>query len=130
MRLIAFIPLAMSLAFPSAAREVLVCKDIDRVGFSWKNDGSVARAVWPPSSFRVIILSETKRQIKLANDPVRYNYNCVKGRNNKILCVEDLVPSHYPVIFQGQNFERVINNSKHIGGDPQLAVAYGTCTKR
>ena len=39
------------------------------------------------------------------------------------------LPGLNPIIFNGDRFERVANYGAHVGGDPDLYVAYGACTR-
>ena len=39
------------------------------------------------------------------------------------------LPGLNPIIFNGGRFERVANYGAHVGGDPDLYVAYGACTR-
>ena len=113
---------------PAFASEILKCTTTDSVGFFWEKDATVKRGAWPTSTFKVIVISQTKRQVRLPNSPFTSNYVCRKRRENKIACVDEISPSSYPIVFQGLKFERVFNNSAHVGGDPQLSVAYGVCS--
>lgn len=123
--------LALSLAaLPVRAEQLLSCADIDGSGFTWdKESKSLKRVGFIPMSFTVKVVSKTERLIDLPTWGRSNLYICQELPRGIIGCTWKDAPAVYPFLFNGDRYERVGNASQHVGGDPDLSVAYGRCLK-
>ena len=114
---------------PAAAQEILHCSDKGSIGFQWK-DGKITPVQYVPYNFIVKVISPTERIIAGPGQEYIYiRYRCSEMSKPKgvIACARPDAPTTFPVNFKGRNYERVGNMSVHVGGDPDLYVAYGSC---
>ena len=125
-RFILIFAMSFVLAAQARAEEVLYCTEKDANGFSWK-PGQSDRTAFKPERFIVKILTEKTRMVKLprsASEP----YDCYKSVQGHLICSARFFPTE-PIMFKGDRFTRASLYSRHLGGDLNLFVAYGTCTK-
>lgn len=123
--------IVIAAASPAAAQDVLQCDDTGVAGFKWEQ-GSAApprRTDFQPQRFTVQLVSMERRVIKwqTLNEP--WDYDCVRGPGRALMCTATALPGLNPIIFDGDRFERVSNYAAHVGGDPDLYVAYGSCAR-
>ena len=78
MRIAAIAIVALCMAAPVAAEEILYCADTDATGFFWDKQGKAKRTRFTPMQFTVKVISETKRSIFLQEGIVVTPYTCSK----------------------------------------------------
>ncbi len=120
-------PLAVVLAFGTTARaaeeKILYCTDTDVNGFFWDDDEAI-RAGFESSRLVVRVLPNGNRFIE------KRLYKCSPVWPSE----PDLLSCIFPNslvdlwIFRGMNYTRSYLFGENLGGDPNIAVAYGTCT--
>jgi hypothetical protein len=123
--------LIAALALPAQAQDVLQCVDTAVTGFKWEGAAGPPRVTaFQAQRFTVQLASMERRTIQWPTLSQPWDYECmpsVPGR--ALVCASTALPGLNPIIFNGDRFERVGNYSAHVGGDPDLYVAYGTCTR-
>lgn len=129
-RILTVAAIVMTLAGPAWAEETLNCVDKASNGFQWK-DGKAKRSGFKPERFTVRVVSDSVRILKPPGTSTPRKYECKKllVSPHILECWDTQNPTFNPIIFQGDRFARVSNFSEHVGGDPGMLVAYGTCTK-
>jgi hypothetical protein len=115
------------------AEEVLLCVDTDATGFVWRN-GQAKQALLKTERYTVKALSETERVItRMEGDTAgsALQYLCMPSPlepRDAIACTD--LPFHgEPWVFKGMAYTRAILAGGPIGYDPNIAVAYGMCTR-
>lgn len=122
--------LLVILATPSWAEEVIHCTDSDAVGFRWhKGEDQPRKAGYALARFTVKAVSKTKRIIDWPSEERSLEYKCHPIAGPALVCSLQNLPALWTIIFKGNRYERVNNFSSLVGGDPDLFVAYGTCSK-
>jgi hypothetical protein len=118
-------------ALPAHAQDVLQCDDAGLTGFKWDQGGGAPprQTAFQPQRFTVQVVSMERRVIKWQMLTEPWDYECVLSPGKALVCASTALPGLYPVIFNGDRFERVSNYAAHVGGDPDLYVAYGACTR-
>ncbi len=113
----------------AAVKKILHCSDIDAIGYQWQ-DGKPKATRYVPIHFIVKIMSATERIITSPSQEYRDTlYRCAAAKAPKgvLACARPGAESNFPINFNGNDYERVGNMSQHVGGAPDLYVAYGTC---
>ena len=127
---------------PVLAEEVLYCVDTLAVGISWDKAGVAAPTGFNAQRYTIKVLSDTKRTIaRMTGDTAgsSKDYTCsrpLRFEPNRIVCDDDGTRVE-PWIFSYNNFTRAFLNGPPTGNpadpigrtDPNIFVAYGTCTK-
>lgn len=123
--------LAIAAAMPAWAQDVLQCEDTDLTGFKWEQGASAPprRTEFQPQRFTVQVVSMERRVVKWQTLDEPWDYECVRGPGRALVCATTALPGLNPIVFDGDRFERVSNYATHVGGDPDLYVAYGSCTR-
>jgi hypothetical protein len=117
------VALALGTMARAAEEEVLYCTDTDVNGFFWDN-GEAKRAGFESSQLVVSVLPNGNRFIE------KRLYKCSPLWPS----APDLLSCKFPGsvvdlwIFRGMNYTRAYLFGENLGGDPNIAVAYGTCT--
>ena len=113
----------------AAVEKILHCSDTDAIGYQWQ-DGTPKATRYVPIHFIVKIIGPTERVITSPSQEYRDTlYRCVATTEPKgaLACTRPGAESNFPINFKGNDYERVGNMSRHVGGAPDLYVAYGTC---
>jgi hypothetical protein len=129
MRFISALAFCLFLASPAWAEEILYCSDTVANGFRWDQDEKVKRDGFKPERFTVKVISETKRVISENGHEIGYSCEKKKGGD---YCYRINRNSMAPIIFGTKGFTRAYLFGTPLGGedvDPNIYVAYGTCTK-
>ena len=126
MRIAAISIIALCMTAPAAAEEVLYCIDTESTGFKWDKQGNAWRTGFKPGRFTVKVISETKRMISLEENAVPYNCRAILGID---FCTRATGVVFDPINFKGNSYTRAHLFGTPIGGDPNITVSYGTCTK-
>lgn len=129
MRIISALVFCLFLASPAWAEEILYCSDTDKNGYFWDKDGNAKRTGFNPKRFTVKVISETKRVI--SEDGYESEYTCDK-KLGAYHCRETNGFNMSPIIFGPKGFTRAYLLGTPLGVgifDPNIYVAYGTCTK-
>ena len=124
--------LIVAAALPAQAQDALQCDDAAVTGFTWEQGAAAPPRVtaFQPQRFTVQVASMERRTIKWQTLSEPWDYECVPSVPGRALvCASTALPGLNPVIFNGDRFERVGNYGAHVGGDPDLYVAYGTCMR-
>lgn len=119
-------------ALPVQAQDVLQCVDTAVTGFKWEQGaaGPPRVTAFQAQRFTVQLASMERRTIQWPTLSQPWDYECVPSVPGRALvCASTALPGLNPIIFNGDRFERVGNYGAHVGGDPDLYVAYGTCTR-
>ena len=121
-------------ASAARAEEVLYCADTDVAGFVWKS-GQAHRAFLNPERYTVKVMSANERIITRtvgdaagASSQFRCERALFDPPDYRIVCIETLL-GFYTWVFKGNAFTRSIVVGGPVGGDPNIVIAYGTCTK-
>jgi hypothetical protein len=115
--------LAVVLAFgnaQAAEEKVLYCTDTDVTGFKWIN-GNVKSTLFEQARFVVKVHENGDRTIG------KNLYKCKSAPRSIFTCADASVAID-PWLFQGNNYTRANLFGDTVGGDPNIWVAYGTCT--
>jgi hypothetical protein len=123
------------------ADETLYCADTAVVGFKW-DEGKVATTTFSPHRYKVKVISDTEFhivEIKGAGAPslsdrvsvAVFTYTCHSlGHYGRIAC--DGLGGGDPWVFYGNNYTHAFLTGTPVGPpnstDPNISVAYGTCT--
>lgn len=124
-----FLCVTMAASASAKAIDVLHCADTGAIGYQWR-DGKPTATRYVPLNFVVKIISPTERVI---DSPSRdYNdetYRCSERSHPPgiLACARITSATSYPINFNGNRYERIGNVSAHVGGAPDLYVAYGIC---
>ena len=123
--------LAMTACGSAAAsvEKILHCSDTDAIGFQWQN-GKPKATRYVPIHFIVKITGPNERVITSPSQEYRDTlYRCVTAKTRKgvTACARPGDESMFPINFKENDYERIGNMSRHVGGAPDLYVAYGTC---
>jgi hypothetical protein len=117
---------------PLLADEVLYCTDTASTGFKWDKEGDAARPTrFELQRFTIKVISDTQRTITpmigdTAGNPFSYSCITIKGRME----CEFGGAGSVPWTFHGNTYVRAFLAGPPIGGgDPNIYIAYGTCTK-
>ena len=113
----------------AAVEKILHCSDIDAIGYQWQG-GKPKATHYVPIHFIVKIIGPTERVITSPSQEYRdtlYRCTAAKAPEGVLACARPGAESNFPINFNGNDYERVGNMSQHIGGAPDLYVAYGTC---
>ena len=108
---------------------ILHCSDTSAIGYQWKK-GVAKETRFVPMHFIVKIVSASERIITSpSREYFESVYSCAQSTSLKgvLNCTRKGAGSDFPITFKGKKFERIGNGSHHIGGSPDLYVAYGTC---
>jgi hypothetical protein len=128
--------LALCFAAPSVlADEVLYCTDTASTGFKWgKNQAAPpTRGLFNEDRFTIKVISETERIITSNDNPRPTTYECrglglLPKPEGPISCV-DKDFGVQPWMFYKNNYTRAFLFGPGVDGDPNIEVAYGTCSK-
>ena len=103
-----------------ASGQVLYCIDEAVAGFVW--EGDTTRRVGFVEERRVMkVLSEEER---MAGDT---HLKCKQGLVGVLACEDRFGDEIWK--FKGDQFTRAFLQGGNLGGNPNIAIAYGTCTK-
>jgi hypothetical protein len=136
-------------ASPILADDVLYCSDRDSVGFKWDRSGQASKASFALSRFTVRIGPAPSRSSSSFAQPIAPDerevvettdgpdkgipivYRCAKVGDDKVVCT---FPEHgtTPWMFAANgHYVRAFlaGGPASSGLDPNIAIAYGTCTR-
>jgi hypothetical protein len=129
----------MSLCFTASsvlAEEVLYCTDTSLTGFVWKN-GAISTTNFNPEHFTIKVLSDTKRVV--GEKVGSYLLTCEATDPTTMLTGEGAIAckdflGSQPWMFYRKGASNTytrafLNGPPAGGGDPNINVAYGVCTK-
>jgi len=116
------------------AEEVFFCVDTAVSGFSWER-GDAKPSKFTPERHTIKVVSDTERLILRMGDPSESpaQYECkrpyaIEAKKEEILCDDGY--GEVPWIFYKNTYVRAFLAGPPSGGrDPNILVAYGTCTK-
>jgi len=123
-------------ATPVLAEEVLYCADTGATCFSWNSKSVASRTTFDNQRFTIKVVSDAKRIITLmagASSLDQGEYDC--NRPNLIVAPERLVCADasgtQPWVFYRNTYTHAFLAEPPTGknADPNIMVAYGTCTK-
>ena len=120
-------------ASPSLAEEVLYCADTQAIGFFWDKARPETASVstFTPGRFTIKVISGTKRTITATSGGAAgfsAEYQCQPPFLNRITCTDNI--GTLPWIFSAGGYTRAFLSGPPVGStDPNILVAYGTCTK-
>jgi len=115
------------------ADEVLYCTDTAASGFQWgKNRAASPRqGSFNEERFTIKVVTETERIItRMVDDTAESSskYECSLYPDGQIVCSD--VTGERPWVFYKNTYTRTFLAGPPAGGaDPNIMVAYGTCTK-
>jgi hypothetical protein len=117
-------------ASPVLAEEVLYCVDTQVVGFVWDKSGEASVIKFRPIRYTIKV-SETERVITrmvsvTAGNPTVYKCKRPFTSSQELAC--DDGSGMQPWVFHRNTYTRSFLYGPP-GGDPNISVAYGTCTK-
>ena len=128
----------MALCFtvsPLLADEVLYCTDTDATGFKWDKNGAVSPRHFVEERFTVKIVSDSLRLITpSAGDAagMSLELSCARplpyGMPDRTVCNNQLSEEMW-VFFRNTYTRSYLFFAPPAGGDQNILVAYGTCTK-
>jgi hypothetical protein len=131
---------AMALCFFTASRqcladEVLYCVDTAVTGFKWNQSGQASSSQFGPERFTIKIVSNTERIVtQMVGDiagqslAVKCRRSFMRSSSERISC--DDGTGAEPWLFYRNTYTRVFLAGPPAGGsDPNITIAYGTCTK-
>lgn len=108
------------------ADEVLYCTDTDATGFGWDKNGNAT----PPRRFkleRFTISVKSDDQRVLATGELLF---CKRSLVNEDRIICDIVNGGWVWVFFKNTYSRAfLAGPPAGGGDPNIWIAYGTCTK-
>ena len=113
----------------AAVKKILHCSDTDAIGFQWR-DGKPKATRFVPIHFIVKIIGPGERVITSPSQEYRDTlYRCTAAKTSRgvLACARPGEESTFPINFKDNDYERIGNMSRHVGGVPDLYVAYGTC---
>ena len=113
----------------AAATILLHCSDTDAIGFQWQ-DGKPKATRYVPFNFTVKITGPGERVITSPSREYRdtlYRCTSVKTPIGVIACARPGNENMFPINFKDNKFERFGSMGRHVGGAPDLYVAYGAC---
>jgi hypothetical protein len=118
-------------ASPVLAEEVMDCVDTQSVGFVWDKAGKVRQRPFTEDRYRVEVLSDTQRIITpMVGDTAGHSdwYICHTPYEEGEIACEDGAGTA-PWLFHRNTYTRAfLLRPPGGGGDPNIGVAYGTCT--
>jgi hypothetical protein len=128
MRIISALVFCLFLASPAWAEEILYCSDTAKNGFKWDKDGNAKHTLFNEKRFTVKVISETQRVV--SQDGFENEYTCSK-LSERYHCRGITGFNMFPIIFGPKGFTSAFLQGPPLGGntDPNIWVAYGTCTK-
>jgi hypothetical protein len=109
--------------------KILHCSDTNAIGYQWRDGGPKATR-YVPMHFIVKITGPAERIITSPSQEYRDTaYRCARAAapEGVLACTRPGAESHFPINFRGNDYERVGNMSRAVGGAPDLYVAYGAC---
>jgi hypothetical protein len=119
---------------PVLAEEIFYCNDTATAGFKWDKGEEAIPANFRLSRFTVKIDAETERRITETSegDTSGYPqyYTCKRGYGNKTTC--DDGNGTKPWVFYGSSYyvrTFLAGGPRSTNSDPNILIAYGTCTK-
>jgi hypothetical protein len=113
----------------AAVTKILHCSDIKAIGFQWQDDEPKATR-FVPIHFSVRLTGPGERFIIRPSQEYRdtlYHFVAAKSPKGAIACARPGNQNKFPIKFKDNNYERIGNMGRHVGGAPDLYVAYGTC---
>jgi len=121
-------------ASPVMAEDVLYCTDTEVVGFGWDKAGKVSRGKFDTTRFTIKVVSSTERIIaQMEGDTAgsQSKYGCRSATVNKEerLSCSDMLGQEPWVFYRNTYTCAFLAGPPAGGGDPNILVAYGTCTK-
>jgi len=128
-RAIAVILVLCFVASPVLAEEVLYCTDTAATGFAWQN-GQASPSLFNPERFTIKVTSDTERVItRMVGDTAgrSLRYRC-RHAFEQLAC--DPGDGALPWLFAGNAYTRAFLAGPPVGGgDQNIWIAYGICTK-
>jgi hypothetical protein len=118
--------LSICMASPVLAEEVLYCVDTDAIGFVWDKRGKASRSGFDPKRYTIKVVSNAERHI-VDDTGFSAPYKCERYKD-RLIC-DDIIGGT-PWVFSGTTYTRAfLLGPPAGGGDQNIAVIYGTCTK-
>lgn len=118
---------------PVLADEVLYCVDTDVIGFKWDKKGEPS-VKFDRGRYTIKVVSDTERLItEMEGDKVGDpdEYECSRPfpdvKKDLIVCKERT--GTFPWHFYREKYTRAFLYGLPVGGDSNISIAYGTCTK-
>jgi len=126
-RIAAIAAIALCIASPSLAEEVLYCTDTDVSGFVFETSTKTEKFSSSEDRFTVKVISKTKREIQMSGSRHGVPYVCNKrSLDNSFYCniPYDRYATVKPFLFyDNRKYRRSVLDVFRI------YIAYGTCTK-
>ena len=117
-------------ASPARAEEMLYCMDTAASGYLWDNRGEAKPSDFPPQRYTIKVVSGTERLITpIAGgpSPKPVQYEC--QQLNEVIACQSMLGAT-PWRFYRNTYTRASLGGPPAGSaDPNIAIAYGTCTK-
>jgi hypothetical protein len=111
-----------------AAEKVFFCTDQNAGGLKWAKNGAVKVAKFVKDRFTLKVLSAKKRQVKFATSTRTLEFNCRLTPIHTVSCIDAGVGAKL-FYFNGLNYTYASIYGTPVGGDPNIVVSHGTCTK-
>jgi hypothetical protein len=115
---------------PVLAEEMLYCVDTAASGYVWDNRSEAKPTDFTPQRYTIKIVSDTERlitQIAGGPSPRQVQYEC--QQLNEVIACQSMLGAT-PWRFYRNTYTRAFLGGPPAGStDPNIAIAYGTCTK-
>jgi len=125
------------------ADEVLYCTDTAVTGFQWGKNGATSprQGLFNEERFTIKVLTETRRIITrmiggTTGKTLPITYEChglgfEPPPDGPITCIDSFLGAAEPWMFYKSNYTRAFLAGPRVmlDGDPNIMIAYGTCTK-
>jgi hypothetical protein len=123
--LVTAIAVVLAVGQAAAEEKVLYCIDTGNYGFVWEND-TVKPQLFKQRRYVVKVHANGDRTI----GDVRHTCSLVWPNigDKTLSCTRSQNSGTEPWVFFGNNFTRAFLLGKNVDGDPNISVAYGTCT--
>jgi hypothetical protein len=121
-------------ASPVVAEEVLYCVDTDAVGFAWGKDGDAKSSKFISERHTVKVVSDTGRLITrmqgdTAGTTEEYECKLKFPKDFLVVCQERVLGTDKWNFYHNTYTRAMLYGPPSGGRDPNIWIAYGTCTK-